>query len=237
MKIERRFTKAGRNPYEGLRFVKRTSRIVEPNGSVVFECEGVSVPESWSQVATDVIAQKYFRKAGVPTRLKQVPEDGVPSWLWRSEPDAAALEALPSEKRTGMEKDSRQVFHRLAGCWTYWAHARRYFDCEDDARAYYDEMCAMLARQMAAPNSPQWFNTGLHWAYGINGPAQGHYYVDSKTGKVRKSKDAYSRPQPHACQPWDALVSTPAARSRSARSSRTSSTARRCSTGTAPRRS
>jgi len=199
MKIERRFTHAGKDPFDGLRFVERTSRIVEPDGRVVFECEGVLVPDSWSQVATDVLAQKYFRKAGVPARVRRVAEKGVPAWLWRSVPDEEALAQLPPEKRFGMEKDSRQVFHRLAGCWTYWAFREGYFDAQADARAYYDEMCAMFARQMAAPNSPQWFNTGLHWAYGINGPAQGHYFVDSRTGKVARSKDAYSRPQPHAC--------------------------------------
>jgi ribonucleoside-diphosphate reductase alpha chain len=199
MKIERRFTQAGQDPYAGIRFEKRVSRIVEPDGRVVFECDGVVVPSFWSQVATDVLAQKYFRKAGVPARLRRVPEKGVPEWLWRSEADLEALEELLPENRYQMERDARQVFHRLAGCWTYWAFREGYFDSEADARAYYDEMCAMLAHQMAAPNSPQWFNTGLHWAYGIHGPAQGHYYVDSKSGKVLRSKDAYSRPQPHAC--------------------------------------
>ncbi|MEE8104451.1 MAG: vitamin B12-dependent ribonucleotide reductase [Planctomycetota bacterium] len=189
---------AGTGPYEGLRFTKRTSRIVEPNGTIVFECEGVIVPEGWSQVATDVLAQKYFRKAGVPAVLKKVPEDDVPEWLWRSEADKAALKPLPANERRGMERDCRQVFHRLVGCWTYWAHKAGYFSAEEDAHAYYDEMCAMLAQQRAAPNSPQWFNTGLYWAYGINGPAQGHYFVD-QAAKVKKSKDAYSRPQPHAC--------------------------------------
>ncbi len=199
MKIERRFTRAGATPYEGIEFVQRTSRIVEPNGGIVFECEGVVVPSTWSQVATDVLAQKYFRKAGVPARLRPVEEPGVPSWLWPQAPDTTALRAMPEGARHVMERDSRQVFHRLAGCWTYWAFREGYFDGEEDARAYYDEMCAMLARQMAAPNSPQWFNTGLHWAYGINGPAQGHYYAESKTGRILRSKDAYSHPQPHAC--------------------------------------
>ncbi|MHC4970898.1 MAG: adenosylcobalamin-dependent ribonucleoside-diphosphate reductase [Planctomycetota bacterium] len=209
MKIERRFTQAGKDPYDGIRFVERTSRIVEPDGRVVFECEGVVVPEFWSQVATDVLAQKYFRKAGVPSRLRTISEKGVPNWLWRSVPDTAALNRLTPDERVGMEKDCRQVFHRMAGCWTYWALKEGYFDTKADARAYYDEMCHMLAHQRAAPNSPQWFNTGLHWAYGINGPAQGHYFADSKSGKVYKSKDAYSRPQPHACQPYHASVSTP----------------------------
>jgi len=199
MKIARRFTRTAGDPYQGIEFVERTSRIVEPDGSVVFECEGVTVPSTWSQVATDVLAQKYFRKAGVPVALRAVPEEGVPEWLWRSEADSEALKGVRKSNRFVMEKDSRQVFHRLAGCWTYWAWKEGYFTTEEDARAYYDEMRYMLAHQMAAPNSPQWFNTGLHWAYGINGPAQGHYYTDSRTGRTMRSRDAYTRPQPHAC--------------------------------------
>ncbi|HZY96593.1 MAG TPA: LAGLIDADG family homing endonuclease, partial [Candidatus Cybelea sp.] len=137
------------------------------------------------------LAQKYFRKAGVPTKTVPVPEDGVPEWLWRSE---AADDAT-----FGSETDARQVFHRLAGCWTYWGFKHGYFDSEFEARAYYDEMCAMLALQIGAANSPQWFNTGLHWAYGISGPAQGHYYVDPKTGELVESTSAYEHPAPHAC--------------------------------------
>src|SRR5262249_6239094 len=67
------------------------------------------------------------------------------------------------------------------------------------ARAYHDEMCYMLAAQMGAPNSPQWFNTGLHWAYGIDGPAQGHYRVEPHTGGMVRSTSAYECPQVHAC--------------------------------------
>ncbi len=186
-------------PYDGLNFVKRTSEIKNPDGSQVFFMENVEVPESWSQVATDIIAQKYFRKAGVPAALKKVSEKGVPSWLQRSVADDKELKNLSEEKRFSHEIDSRQVFSRLAGCWTYWGWKYDYFDTEEDAKIFYDELCYMLATQMAAPNSPQWFNTGLNWAYGINGPAQGHYYVDAKTGKLTRSKDSYTHPQPHAC--------------------------------------
>lgn len=182
-----------------MKFVSRKSEIRNPDGSVVFRMENVIVPEGWSQVATDIIAQKYFRKAGVPARLRKVAEKGVPKWLQRSVADEKALEELPEEERYSHETDSRQVFQRLAGCWTWWGWKHNYFDTEEDARIFHDELCYMLANQMAAPNSPQWFNTGLHWAYGINGPAQGHYYVDPETGKVKKSEDAYSHPQPHAC--------------------------------------
>src|ERR671938_641590 len=123
----------------------------------------------------------------------------VPSWLWRAVPDEAALADLPEAERHGPERDARQVFDRLAGTWTYWGWKGGYFDTEEDARAFFDELRFMLATQKAAPNSPQWFNTGLHWAYGIDGPAQGHYYVDFKTGELKASDSAYEHPQPHAC--------------------------------------
>ncbi|MEX0995404.1 MAG: vitamin B12-dependent ribonucleotide reductase, partial [Balneolaceae bacterium] len=186
-------------PYGDTKFVKRRSEIKNPDGSQVFRMDDVVVPDSWSQVATDIIAQKYFRKAGVPAKLKKIREKGVPGWLQRSEADEKALKDVPEEDRYSHELDSRQVFHRLAGCWTYWGWKYDYFDSEEDARIFYEELCYMLARQMAAPNSPQWFNTGLHWAYGINGPSQGHYYVEGKTGELKRSEDAYTHPQPHAC--------------------------------------
>lgn len=200
MHFERLYTKSEWNsPYGDLKFEKRKSEIKNPDGSLIFEMDDVQVPSDWSQVATDIIAQKYFRKAGVPVKTRKIAEKGVPKWLQRSEEDKKALSKLAKDKRYTHEIDSRQVFNRLAGCWTYWGWKHDYFDTEEDARVFYDELCYMLANQMAAPNSPQWFNTGLHWAYGINGPAQGHYYVDGKTGKLTKSKDAYTHPQPHAC--------------------------------------
>jgi ribonucleoside-diphosphate reductase alpha chain len=200
MICQRHFTDASwKTPYDSIVFDNRTSEIKNPDGSRVFLMENVIVPKAWSQVATDIIAQKYFRKAGVPVALKKVAEKGVPKWLQRSEPDEEALAKLPDGQRHRNENDSREVFHRLAGCWTYWGWKYKYFNTEEDAKSFYDEMCHMLAKQMAAPNSPQWFNTGLHWAYGINGPSQGHYYVDGNTGKLMRSEDAYTHPQPHAC--------------------------------------
>ncbi len=199
MRIERHFTKASQSAYDTIVFKKVDVVMKNPDGSAVFEALGVEVPEQWSQVACDVLAQKYFRKAGVAAKLKKVEENAVPSWLWRSMPDEAALEKLPVEERYIGEASSKQVFDRLAGAWTYWGWKGGYFDKEDDARAFYDEMRHMLAMQMAAPNSPQWFNTGLHWAYGIDGPSQGHYYVDPDSKKLTKSKSSYERPQPHAC--------------------------------------
>ncbi|MEE3025471.1 MAG: vitamin B12-dependent ribonucleotide reductase [Pseudomonadota bacterium] len=199
MLFERRFTTAGSDPYAALEFRFASSEIRNPDGTVVFQAENVEVPVQFSQVATDIMAQKYFRKAGIPARLKRVEESSVPSWLWRSVPDEAALKKLPEEERYVGESSTKQVFNRLAGTWTYWGWKGGYFTTEADARTYYDEMCYMLAAQMAAPNSPQWFNTGLHWAYGIDGPSQGHFYVDFETGKLTRSASAYEHPQPHAC--------------------------------------
>ncbi|MEO9898293.1 MAG: vitamin B12-dependent ribonucleotide reductase [Paracoccaceae bacterium] len=191
MKIERKFTTAGKDAYEGIDFVKTTSEIRNPDGTIVFHLDEVEVPAKWSQVASDVIAQKYFRKAGVPSVLKRVEEPDVPAFLWKAE----AAKGADIEGETS----AKQVFDRLAGAWAYWGWKGGYFTSEDDAQSYFDEMRYMLATQMAAPNSPQWFNTGLHWAYGIDGPSQGHHYVDYKTGRLTKSKSAYEHPQPHAC--------------------------------------
>ncbi|TXN27476.1 vitamin B12-dependent ribonucleotide reductase, partial [Methylobacterium sp. WL93] len=199
MRFERRYTTSGSSPYAAIPFRKALSEIRNPDGSTVFRLDGISVPESWSQVASDVLAQKYFRKAGVPARLKRVEENDVPSFLWRSVPDEAALGELPEAERTGSETSATQVFDRLAGCWTYWGWKGGYFTSEEDASAFLDELRFMLAKQMVAPNSPQWFNTGLHWAYGIDGPAQGHYYVDYRSGELTKSASSYEHPQPHAC--------------------------------------
>ena len=199
MKFERRFTTAGKDPYASLEFRFATSEIRNPDGTVVFQAENIEIPAQFSQVATDIMAQKYFRKAGVPAKLKTVEESAVPSWLWRSVPDEAALARLPEEERFSGETSAKQVFNRLAGTWTYWGWKGGYFSDEADARTYYDEMCYMLAAQMAAPNSPQWFNTGMHWAYGIDGPSQGHFYVDYESGELTRSASAYEHPQPHAC--------------------------------------
>jgi ribonucleoside-diphosphate reductase alpha chain len=188
MKVRRHYTTSGQSPYTGIEFEPRKSEIRNPDGSTVFLMENVMVPEGWSQVATDILAQKYFRKAGIPS-------DRLNGWAEASGFDASLLQ----DSKTDHESDSRQVFHRLAGCWRHWGESHGYFDTPEDAQAFYDELVHMLARQIAAPNSPQWFNTGLHFAYGIEGVPQGHYFVDPKTGKLERSKNAYERPQPHAC--------------------------------------
>ncbi len=203
MQITRRYTTVGGDPFASFSFIERTSRIANPDGSVVFEMKDLLAPECWSQVAVDVLAQKYFRRAGLPRRSRKVTEEGVPEWLQRSVP-------IEGDPRDAQETDARQVFRRLAGCWTYWGWKGGYFSSEVDAQAFHDEVCHMLAAQMAAPNSPQWFNTGLHWAYGIDGPAQGHYRVDPHSLQVVRSTSAYEHPAPHACLPYDAAVTTPA---------------------------
>ncbi|HEV2301210.1 MAG TPA: adenosylcobalamin-dependent ribonucleoside-diphosphate reductase, partial [Stellaceae bacterium] len=199
MRVARRFTKAGEDAYAGVPFRTAASEIRNPDGSIVFAAEGIEVPAEWSQVACDILAQKYFRKAGVPMRRRAVAEKGVPRWLLRHIADTEALAQLPEAERFGGETSARQVFDRLAGTWAYWGWKGGYFDAEEDAAAFYDEVRLMLARQMGAPNSPQWFNTGLYWAYGIDGPAQGHYYVDFESGELVASTSAYEHPQPHAC--------------------------------------
>src|SRR6476469_5456919 len=171
MKITRRFTKAGQDVFSTVEYEKRTRRIANPYGSVVFEMNDAEIPKSWSQLATDIMVSKYFRKAGVP------------------QPDGS----------TGPEKSAKQVIHRLAGCWRHWGETHGYFDSAEDAQAFYDELCHMLLHQMCAPTRPQWFNTGLNFAYGISGPPQGHWVVDPQTGEPKLAGDAYSHPQPHAC--------------------------------------
>ncbi|HEX5244863.1 MAG TPA: LAGLIDADG family homing endonuclease, partial [Tepidisphaeraceae bacterium] len=193
MKITRRFTKPAEDVFASVQYEKRTSRISNPDGSVVFEMNDAEIPSQWSQLATDIMVSKYFRKAGVPLvdDAGEVQRDAQGNIV------------------TGPERSVKQVIHRLAGCWRYWAEKHNYFDSSDDAQAFYDEIAYMMLHQMCAPNSPQWFNTGLNFAYGITGPAQGHYYCDPKSGELLKSRDAYSHPQPHACQPFHAPVCTP----------------------------
>ncbi len=199
MKFRRHFTVADADPYEDVVFVQRESEIRAASGEVLFAAAGVEAPVEWSQTAVDILAQKYFRKAGVPAATKAVRETGVPAFLRRRVPDVAGLAKLPADKRSGPETSARQVFDRLAGAWGYWGWREGLFDDEESARVFVDELKHMLARQIAAPNSPQWFNTGLHWAYGLEGDGGGHFYVDPKTDKVVESASAYERPQPHAC--------------------------------------
>lgn len=171
LRVDRFFTKEGSSAYDLFEYDIRTSVIKNPNGEKVFEMTNVEVPKFWSQVATDVLAQKYFRKAGVPM----------------------------ADGSTGGEHSIKEVAHRMADCWKQWGEKYGYFDTAADAGRFYDEMVFMIMGQYAAPNSPQWFNTGLHSSYGITGKPQGHYFVNPVTGKLEKSTSAYERPQPHAC--------------------------------------
>ena len=175
LRVPRRFTTEGTDPYATIKWTKRDSRITNPDGSVVFEVKDAEVPASWSQVATDIIVSKYFRKAGVP----QTDANG--------------------ETVIGSETSARQVFDRLASTWRWWGEKYGYFASAADAEAFEDEMKYMLANQIASPNSPQWFNTGLAHAYGITGTPQGFWYVDAATGEMTESPDAYTHPAPHAC--------------------------------------
>src|SRR5215472_6606333 len=120
MHIKRRFTTEGQDPYAAVPFRTATSEIRNPDGSVVFQAEGIEVPAEWRQVASDILAQKYFSQGGVAARLAPIPEEGVPAWLWRHVADLQALAALPEAARYGCETDARQVFDRMAGTWTYW---------------------------------------------------------------------------------------------------------------------
>lgn len=184
MRFSRLFTKDGTSPFDMFTYESRSSLIREPSGQIVFEMKEVEVPTTWSQVATDILAQKYFRKAGVP----QYNADGSLKLTSESKPEF------------GPERSIKQVAHRLAGTWRYWGEKYGYFASPQDAQIFYDELVYMLISQRVAPNSPQWFTTGLYWAYGINGPAQGHYFPDpDNNGTVVRSLDAYSRNQPHAC--------------------------------------
>ncbi|HYJ23923.1 MAG TPA: vitamin B12-dependent ribonucleotide reductase, partial [Acidimicrobiia bacterium] len=183
LRINRRFTEAGKDPFDRLEWSRRDSRITNPDGSTVFEMTDAEIPAGWSQVASDIMVSKYFRKAGVP----QFDDDGTQVF------DESGQPAL------GPERSAKQVFSRLAGTWRHWGEKEGYFATSDDAVAFEDELKYMLANQMAAPNSPQWFNTGLNWAYGLTGPAQGFWYVDGADGELKASPDSYSRPAPHAC--------------------------------------
>ncbi|MCL2766007.1 MAG: vitamin B12-dependent ribonucleotide reductase [Treponema sp.] len=192
MKFKRFFTDCNSGPYFDIAWERRKSEIRNPNGKAIFSEDTVIVPAFWSQIAADIIAQKYFRKAGVP-------KDKIYEWKkWAKCGDSPEDPGnnLPED---GAEHDCRQVFHRLAYTWLEWGKKSGYFDSQEDESAFYDETCYMLAHQYAAPNSPQWFNTGMYSVYGIDGPAQGHYYFDTEKGKVVKSDSAYKRPQPHAC--------------------------------------
>jgi ribonucleoside-diphosphate reductase alpha chain len=171
LQFRRRYTRDGVNVFDMFGYDYRTSIIRNPSGEVVFEMNNVEVPKQWSQIATDIIAQKYFRKAGVP------------------QPDGSL----------GRETSAKQVAHRLANCWKVWGEKYGYFASSADAQVFYDELVYSILNQMCVPNSPQWFNTGLYESYGIKGKPQGHYYIDPADGELKKSTSAYERPQPHAC--------------------------------------
>ena len=163
LQFSRQYTKEGISPFDMFEYDYRTSVIKNPTGEIVFLMENVEVPRQWSQIATDILAQKYFRKAGVPQ----------------------------ADGSTGRETSSKQVAHRMAHCWRVWGERNQYFATAEDAQVFYDELVYSILNQACVPNSPQWFNTGLHEVYGITGKPQGHYYVDAKDGLLKKSSSAY----------------------------------------------
>jgi len=171
LEFRRRFTKDDVNVFDQFEYDYRTSVIRNPTGETVFEMNNVEVPKHWSQIATDILAQKYFRKAGVPQ----------------------------TDGSLGRETSAKQVAHRMAHCWRVWGERYHYFSSEKDAQIFYEELVYSILNQMCVPNSPQWFNTGLYESYGIKGKPQGHYYVDPADSQLKKSTSAYERPQPHAC--------------------------------------
>lgn len=183
LKFEKIFTKNSKNPLEDIKYALRSCKIVNPDGSVVFELNDIEIPEDWSKIASDILISKYIRKNGVPQydRLGNIILD------------------KDGKRKLGGERSAKQVVRRLAGCWRHWGEKYKYFASEKDALNFQDEVEYMLIKQIAAPNSPQWFNTGLNYAYQITGPAQGHWYADPKTGRLKLSEDAYTHPQPHAC--------------------------------------
>ncbi len=184
LRITRRFSREGEDVFGRFSYERRTSTIRQTDGSVVFELKNIEVPKGWSQVATDILAQKYFRKAGVPLK------DGEGKTI--ADP-ASGQPSLASETSV------KQIVRRLAGAWRHWGERYNYFASPDDAEVFEDELAYMLLSQMAAPNSPQWFNNGLAWAYGIKGRPQGHWYVDPDTKQLTQAADAYTHPQLHAC--------------------------------------
>ncbi|MGD9800083.1 MAG: vitamin B12-dependent ribonucleotide reductase [Parvularculaceae bacterium] len=199
MRFQRHYSTESGGGYAGIRFRTTDSEIRAADGRILHEARDIEAPAEWSQTAVDILAQKYLRRSGVPAATRRVAEKGVPAFLQRAIPDVAALAKLPADERYGPEKSARQVFDRMAGAWGYWGWKSGFFSDAAQAQIFVDEMTAMLARQIAAPNSPQWFNTGLHWAYGVEGESHGHYYVDPASNSVVESDNAYERPQPHAC--------------------------------------
>lgn len=199
MRISRQITHDNESPYAGLGWKKVDVEICAADAESRVCLTDIEVPAHWSYAAAETFVRYYIRRAGVPVAVMPVREQGVPEWLWRRVADTAVLASKKEDARTTHETSAKQVFTRLAGMWTYHGFKAGYFDTEDDARAFHDECCALLARQVMAPNSPQWFNAGLHWAYGMMGPAQGHFYVEMETGKLRRSTSAYEFPQLAAC--------------------------------------
>jgi ribonucleoside-diphosphate reductase alpha chain len=168
--VERHYTKVGADPFAGVEWSTRKSVIKEPDGTIVFKVDKAEVPKEWSQLATDIIVSKYFRKAGVP------------------QPDGSL----------GSETSAAQVVHRIASSCRWWGETHGYFASKADADTFEAELKHMLITQKGAFNSPVWFNAGHHHVYGIQGSG-GNWGWNEDTQSIEQVKHNYSRPQCSAC--------------------------------------
>jgi ribonucleoside-diphosphate reductase alpha chain len=146
LRVPRRYTRPGVDPLDEVRWEKRRTVITNPDGSVVFQMDDVEVPASWSQLATDIVVSKYFRKAGVP---------GTPG------------------HETSVRQVVRRIARTIRG---YGEQQGGYFATAEDAEAFEAELTHMLVHQIGAFNSPVWFNCGLFHEYGIAGSGGNFYF-------------------------------------------------------------
>lgn len=178
MKIKRLFTRniaTGKSVFDLVEWEWRDIESTDANGHpIVLKFE---VPKQFSTVAATIAATKYARRSDVPKE---------------------AQELFGIDMDNGRENSYKQLAHRLALAWMNWGVKGKYFSVEDGLK-YYDEMVYMLLKQKSAPNSPQWFNTGIHAAYGVEKESQGYYRVNPETGKLEETKKSFEFPQPHAC--------------------------------------
>ena len=138
-KLQRRFTQPDLDPLDAVKFERRSTVIANPDGSVVFEMHDIEVPKDWSQLATDIIASKYFRKAGVPS---------------------------PEGRETGARQVVHRIAHTLR---TWGEEKGGYFESPEEADTFEAELGHLLIKQIGAFNSPVWFNCGLYHEYGVRG--------------------------------------------------------------------
>ena len=181
MQIPRRYTAEGKDPFAAFTFVPRTSRIANPDGSVVFEMKDVLAPEPWSQVAVDILAQKYFRKAGVPAQTERVPEEGVPEWLQRSVPAAEATRA-PARRRTPARCSAGWRAAGPTGAGRAATSPPRPTPAPSTTRP-----ATCWRRRWRRPTRRSGSTPACTGPTASRGRPQGHYRVDPATGEVKRS--------------------------------------------------